>query len=95
MSVYIKGADKPLGCGNCFYDSQCDIWRIRNWGMPPPENCPIIQVSAHGRLVDAEAMQDSLADLLRFPSNLVNAQWIVNTLREMPTVIPAYRRDGE
>lgn len=43
----------------------------------------------HGRLVDVDAFMNSLATLLRFPSNLVNGQWIVNTIREQPTIIPS------
>ena len=48
----------------------------------------------HGRLIDADALTDCLATLLQFPSNLVNGQWIVNTIREQPTIIPA-SEEGE
>jgi len=50
-------------------------------------DCTAVPVPPHGRLIDADAMQDSLSDLLRFPSNLVNGQWIVNAIREQPTII--------
>jgi hypothetical protein len=54
------------------------------------EECPLIDIpDNHGRLIDADALVECLATLLQFPSNLVNGQWIVNTLREQPTIIPA------
>ncbi len=52
-----------------------------------PNWCPLVPVPPHGRLIDADATADRIWDLMRFPSNLANAQFFVNTLREAPTVI--------
>ena len=42
MSVLIKGLNKPQSCGDCWAEDWfCDRWRKRNWGMPPPDDCPI------------------------------------------------------
>ena len=42
MSVLIKGLNKPQSCGDCWADDWfCNRWRKRNWGMPPPDDCPI------------------------------------------------------
>ena len=57
------------------------LFRFWQFGWLPPV--------PHGRLIDADALESRLSDLLMFPSNLVNGQWIINTIREIPTVIPA------
>ena len=54
MGVYIKGMEMPTSCGNCFFDTHCDNWRLRNWGAPPPDDCPLVPVPQHGRLIDAD-----------------------------------------
>ena len=56
MGVYIKGMEMPKSCGNCFFDTHCDNWRLRNWGAPPPDDCPLVEVPPHGRLIDADAL---------------------------------------
>lgn len=60
VSVLIKNQTKPKGCGICNFWSICDRWRNRNWGMPPPEDCPIEDVPPHGRLIDADALRQSM-----------------------------------
>ena len=59
MGVYIKGMEMPKSCGNCFFDSHCDNWRLRNWGAPPPDDCPLVPVPPHGRLIDADALTET------------------------------------
>lgn len=56
MSILIKGMEMPTSCGNCFFDTHCDNWRLRNWGAPPPDDCPLVPVPPHGRLIDADAL---------------------------------------
>lgn len=58
MAVLIKGLNKPQSCGVCWADDWlCDRWRKRNWGMKPPEDCPIEAAPAnmaevrHGRWI--------------------------------------------
>lgn len=58
MGVYIKGMEMPKSCGNCFFDTRCDNWRLRNWGAPPPDDCPLIEIPPHGRLIDADALAE-------------------------------------
>lgn len=59
-----------------------------------PLNCPLVEVPKHGRLIDADALKNSLA----FAES--TAKWAVPALRavlmvidEMPTTIPA--EEGE
>lgn len=66
MGVYIKGMEMPKSCGNCFFDTHCDNWRLRNWGAPPPEDCPLVPVPPHGDLIDRDAYQYS-GDLMDEP----------------------------
>lgn len=57
------------------------------------EHCQLVEIPPHGRLIDADELAGCLATLLQFPSNLVNGQWIVNTIREQPTIIPGDKEE--
>lgn len=52
-------------------------------------NVKVVSVPEHGDLIDRDAAAEKIWDDMRFPSNLANAQFFVNELREMPTIIPA------
>ena len=67
MSVYIKGMEMPENCDDCPI-ANC---RMDNgWLHYPdrPEDCPLIPVPDHGRLIDADALMDALPDDFRIPS---------------------------
>ena len=82
----------PKSCANCrFNGAYC--YAKGDEDVHSTLSCPLIPIPKHGRLIDEDTFKDSLSDLLRFPSNLVNGQWIVNTILEQPTVIPA--EEGE
>lgn len=51
-----------------------------------------VPVPPHGRLIDADAVSDRMKELMH-PSDMANNQWFINTLREMPTIIPADKED--
>jgi hypothetical protein len=94
MGVYIKGVEMPKSCGNCFYDTRCDNWRLRNWGAPPPDDCPLVPVPPHGDLIDRrEAIIDANERAYDFwlSDDEVNAT--IQFLKEQPTIIPA--EEGE
>ena len=105
MSVLIKGMEMPQICEVCplvdrfvtvdFKTITCKVTKkLRpDSCLTRPDSCPLIEVPPHGRLIDADALMGSLSTLLRFPSNLVNGQWIVNMIREQPTIIEA--EEGE
>jgi hypothetical protein len=46
-------------------------------------------------LIDRDAAAEKIWDDMRFPSNLANAQFFVNELREMPTIFPADGKDTD
>ena len=50
MGVYIKDFEMPKNCFICPFKNLeiCD------------EDCPLIEVPPHGRLIDADALEDSL-----------------------------------
>lgn len=51
MSILVKDVDMPERCAKCFLKSICDkrIYMERR-----PEYCPLIELPAHGRLIDAD-----------------------------------------
>jgi hypothetical protein len=60
-----------------------------------PDWCPLVSVPPHGDLIDRDAAAEKIWDDMRFPSNLANAQFFVNELREMPTIFPADGKDTD
>ena len=88
MGVYIKNMEMPKNCGNCFFDTHCDKWRLRNWGAPPPDDCPLVPVPKHGRLIDADALRAEVKKHVT-PSDA----WVFSFIRTAPTIIPA--EEGE
>ena len=95
MGIYIKGMKIPEHCGVCRFavDGWCyaygkpNIDALANDGRT--NFCPLVPVPPHGDLIDRDAAAEKIWDDMRFPSNLANAQFFVNELREMPTIIPA------
>lgn len=43
VAVIAKDVDMPKSCGACEYYG-CDEYKSRNWGAPPPENCPLVSI---------------------------------------------------
>ena len=105
MSVLIRGMEMPSMCCHCDFarreywttDTVCIADNRRkitvNLNTGRDDACPLVHVLPHGRLIDADKATEKVWELMRFPSNLVNTQWIENTLREMPTVIPADKEE--
>lgn len=65
MGVYIKGMEMPKTCFGCkfsritpsFY-AWCSLTeKCYPADDPPPEDCPLIPVPPHGRLIDADALK--------------------------------------
>ena len=90
MSVLIKGMKMPEKCGNCPISTntrRCVIlWQEFN-PKKRLDNCPLIELPPHGRLIDADALLkpknqhvDVLAD-----------EWyvMVRTIETAPTILEA------
>lgn len=100
MGVYIKSVEMPKSCGNCFYDTRCDNWRLRNWGAPPPDDCPLVPVPPHGRLGDLDKLEQMFSDIDRAPYScfdgtepFYSAADAAQIIRLAPTIIEA--EEGE
>lgn len=97
--VYIKGMEMPKSCGNCFFDTHCDNWRLRNWGSPPPDDCPLAPVSPHGRLGDLDALKETIEALIeKHLHGYTKSTWdfvceLRSIIRNAPTIIEA--EEGE
>ena len=94
--LLIKGVETPRSCGNCFFDTHCDNWRLRNWGAPPPDDCPLVPVPPHGRLGDLDKLEQMFADIDHAPYSgfdgedpFYSAADAAQIIRLAPTIIPA------
>ena len=57
MGVFIKGMEMPERCGQCFL--RVGNCKQRIYMEQRPKNCPLVEIpTPHGRLIDADAIQD-------------------------------------
>ena len=96
MGIYIKGMEMPQNCCACFCsrEDECGITHYKptfnEWYEDGVKDCPLIPVSDHGRLIDADA--------LVLPTNLNDWNSVVEYVHNItdcwkaidnaPTVIP-------
>jgi hypothetical protein len=89
MSVLIKGFPTPKNCGAC--PLRLALWcRERIYLETRPEHCPLIPVPDHGRLIDADALIDSMFDNLVAKTMMFGGQYVYtkDEIESAPTVIP-------
>lgn len=68
MGVYIKGAEMPIDChncplgfgGGCYFGTSADEYMCPDHGRA--DWCPLIPVPEHGRLIDADALRQSIKE---------------------------------
>ena len=92
MGVYIKGMTMPTSCAYCeLYENDWHWCRaakkeyydtIENKARP--DWCPLVHVSPHGRLIDADALKNSL---------IVDYSSVIYSINNAPTIIPT--EEGE
>ena len=96
MSILIKGMGMPKSCDECrimvFEDTNClpelfcgcpIVFKAYPQGVGHrPDYCPLIEVSLHGRLIDADAMKTKINGSDYHTIEIVK-QWV----DEQPTVI--------
>ena len=119
MSLLIKCINMPTSCANCWaLDDYGDYPRCRitkeqrGYNFPIREkcmdNCPLVPVLPHGRLIDADAFWDRMKNtksVLGFGTAkeyqiydmgfLAGFRAAVKFALEMPTIIPADKGAGE
>ena len=110
--VYIKGMQMPESCLRCGFKINCDdcegyecfcaaLHRNIGYLSEVPSNyrlgdCPLIPVPDHGRLIDADAMENGLRLMAKYQEG-DRQQGILGcceTIRLAPTIIPA-DKEGE
>lgn len=107
MSVLVNGMEMPINCDSCrimvFEDTNCDpelfcgcplVFKAHPQGEDHrPDYCPLVPVPPHGRLIDADALeQDVQKRLLMCNKNDNQFQKPYEAMRVIalaPTIIPA------
>ena len=97
MSVLIKGMKMPENCFNCRFSRWdveggfCDLLNEdADMRFKRHDDCPLIPVPAHGRLVDAD---DVIAEARSGNYWWETEEEIPGLLNEVPTIIPAERSE--
>ena len=100
MGVYIKGMEMPTSCGCCpIGDALCcplmpgvpALWEEYDVALRTNrrhENCPLVPVPPHGRLIDADALEYH-ADNVRDPMGRTEKTVMWKKIEAAPTIIPA------
>ena len=87
MGAYVKGIEPPKRCDLCWF-TDC-IYNLKNTGLKQPnvkaEDCPIIPVLPHGRLIDADALNPYMLNEHYKYRLVYDADEVANA----PTIIPA------
>lgn len=98
MGIYIKGMEMPTSCADCRVRLAVGCFGNlpHNTRMP---NCPVGPVPAHGRLIDADALIDYVAE--KYNAKKVGEQkafemadFVLFDIPDAPTIIPA-SEEGE
>ncbi len=98
MSILIKGMTMPTNCGECLLSALRMDCRLtgrdisRDWiKRKIPDFCPLVPVPPHGRLIDADAVQDTVLKLVEDGWNITRNDYkrLDDILYECPTVIEA------
>ena len=103
MGVYIPGMEMPQHCFGCSTKVDPDTRRCNIDGHKFEETlsrvtsrrdeaCPLVPVSKHGRLGDLDAAVGILERLRDHCGNEDMAyalNWAANTIKDLPTIIPA------
>lgn len=86
MSIIIKGMEMPKNCGTCpLRRGDCSQ---RIYMEKRPDNCPLVPVPPHGRLIDADEMRDEW--LINGENEYVyDTNAFLESIDNQPTVIPA------
>ena len=91
MSVLIKGVEMPSSCQCCFAsDDESRFCRAANKYIPmlgKPKFCPLVPVPPHGRLIDADALQVDMMEMVA--SGMCGEEDCIDAVIEAPTIIEA------
>ena len=90
MSILIKGMEMPTSCEKCEFH---DGWCLRLPGIVQAmnerrEDCPLVPVPPHGRLIDADALLKKCEFVCTDDDEDIRAVRY-STIEDAPTIIPA------
>ena len=104
MSVLVKSMEMPQNCFDCLMSSfgLCNLIEGEPIGNPQKrlDNCPLVSVPPHGRLIDADALMLHILDYIEeYDDDLSdngyhNGKWCAMkeaemTINDAPTIIEA------
>jgi hypothetical protein len=97
MSILIRGMEMPTSCGFCMFEQEtgdgceCYINGCLTEYQKRPDDCPLVYVPKHGRLIDADALMELYADTddLQLANMNVPIAVIRQNILDAPTIIPA------
>ena len=104
MSILIKGMEMPKSCGFCPFENhtdngyECRINGCLTEYQKRPPDCPLALVPPHGRLIDADALIDYVAEKYNVKKvgeqkAFEMADFVLFDIPDAPTIIPA--EEGE
>ncbi len=114
MSILIKGAKMPASCEECqsvlgLFGKECPLFKdfpkkfiyeselLKHARL---SNCPLVEISSHGRLIDADKLMKPFYDLLEKDEHSLDyysvgyggLNWMIDNA---PTVIEKEEQDNE
>lgn len=100
MSVIVRGIEMPKNCALCNFRNAGETWcpftlqGVR--GNTIPEDCPLVPVPPHGRLIEADALTraQGIHDF-KYENGLMYVELgeVVSLIKAAPTIIPADKEE--
>lgn len=90
MSILIKGMEMPKNCYECPMESAnwCNILEKRAESIDRHQDCPLIEIPPHGRLIDADELLKRKGDAYDSRGHLLYAVG-TGSIVTAPTIIEA------
>ena len=92
MGVYNKGMDMPKACAGCpLVGANGDVLFCRYVGYVSKmvhkrhENCPLVELPKHGRLIDTDKLMDDICSALNEMTRIgiaVDGEWLWGKLND-------------
>lgn len=104
MSILIKNIEMPKACSDCFAercigsDFGCDILGFDDanttcFTKERRKDCPLIEILPHGRLIDADALENEaqmrLLECNKYDNQFQKPYEVMRAIALAPTIIPA------
>ena len=95
MSILINGIEMPKSCWDCFacHDGWCIINQKIEGHRTVTHSCPLIEVPPHGRLVDADMLENEaqmrLLECDKYDNQFQKPYEVMRAIALAPTIIPA------